>query len=294
MNSEEVSSCPVCRGTTFVNSFSSTDFTTTGETFHVKHCRDCGLGITSPRPREEESMHYYQSADYISHRTSGKGLIDSIYLIIRVFTMQWKYRLVTPYLKSGGLLDYGCGTGTFLKEVHGHHHDAFGVEPSPDARARVSSGITVAANLNELPTKTFNVITLWHVLEHVYALRETLRALKDRLADGGALFLAVPNHESVDAKHYGHHWAAYDVPRHLWHFTRKSMAAFLQQEGLRVVKVIPMKLDAYYVSMLSERYARPDSGGLLRILRAAWIAFRANRAARKEGNYSSLIYIVQK
>jgi len=141
MNSEEVSSCPVCHGTTFVNSFTSTDFTTTGKMFHVKHCRDCGLGITSPRPREEESMHYYQSEDYISHRASGKGFTDSIYLIIRRFTMAWKYGLVMPYLKDGGLLDYGCGTGTFLKEVSGHHHDAFGVEPSPDARARTNRGL---------------------------------------------------------------------------------------------------------------------------------------------------------
>lgn len=294
MKFEEVRSCPVCQGTHFESTLTCTDHTASHEVFHVKHCLGCGLGITSPRPVETEASHYYESDQYISHTSASRTLFDSIYLIIRAFTTRWKYRLVKPYLRTHGLLDYGCGTGSFLDAVKKHHPNILGVEPSAIARTKVDPDIVVHGTLNELPPQAFDVITLWHVLEHVYSLRETLRALKDRLPDGGILFVAVPNHKSSDAKHYGQHWAAYDVPRHLWHFSRESMATFLHQEGLRIVQILPMKLDAYYVSLLSERYAHPGTPGPIRLVRALWVAMRSNLAARRLTNHSSLIFVAQK
>jgi hypothetical protein len=144
-----------------------------------------------------------------------------------------------------------------------------------------------------LPPAKYNVITLWHVLEHIYPLRETIQDLKARMAPGAALFLAVPNHESADATHYGPEWAAYDVPRHIWHFNRKSMATLLQQEGLQITAILPMKLDAFYVSLLSERYRRKGSSSIGAAVRAIPTALRSNRLAARSGNYSSLIYVVQ-
>lgn len=290
---EEVTTCPICQGTQFQNSIPCLDHTTSGEMFHVKHCSSCGLGITSPRPVANDAARYYASSQYISHTSSSKGIIDSIYLIVRSLTIKWKLRLVAPFLRDGALLDYGCGTGSFLTAVASKNIQAFGVEPS-DARKKINPAIAVVPSLQELTTRTFDVITLWHVLEHVYSLRETLQRLTEMLSPNGAIFLAVPNHESPDAHHYKANWAAYDVPRHLWHFSRQSMATFLQQEGLHIVKVIPMKLDAYYVSMLSEQYAFPKSPGVIRLMRALWVAFRSNLTAKKQINYSSLIFVVQK
>lgn len=294
MSLEEVSSCPVCQGNQFDNSIACIDHTTSGEMFHVKHCARCGLGITSPRPQATDASRYYESDQYISHTSSSKGIIDRIYLIIRVLTTKWKYRLVEPYLHANALLDYGCGTGHFLAVVRSRKKNAIGIEPSESARKKINANIVAYASLRELPAQQFDVITLWHVLEHVYTLRETLRSLKDKLSNNGALFLAVPNHESPDAARYGSNWAAYDVPRHLWHFSKESMATFLQQEGLHIVKIIPMNLDAYYVSLLSERYAYPTTPFFNRIIRAIWIAFRSNLVAAKTLNHSSLIFVVQK
>ncbi len=294
MNSEEVIHCPVCQGTQFREPLTCTDHTATKEVFHVKHCTQCSLGITSPRPLLQFASRYYESDKYISHGAKTIGTLDSIYLIIRHLTVRWKFRLVRPYLRTGALLDYGCGTGSFLEAAKKSQSRVQGVEPAPAARMKVASDIPVVATLEELPPQKFDVITLWHVLEHVYPLRETLRSLKEKLNEHGAIFIAVPNRQSPDAQHYNANWAAYDVPRHLWHFTKQSMATFLRQEGLRVVKILPMKLDAYYVGLLSERNAHPGSPGFVRMLRATWVAFRSNLAARRETNYSSLIYVVQK
>lgn len=291
---EEVAQCPVCHGTKFQNTITCADHTTTGELFHVKHCEDCTLGITSPRPPEAEAARYYQSEAYISHSGKSKGLFDSIYLLIRSLTVRWKYRLIQPYLGSQGLLDVGCGTGSFLQIVHQNGHPVQGVEPSEIARESIPKTIPVTSSLDQLQGKTFDVITLWHVIEHIYQLEGTLQKLKSLMAPGAALFLAVPNHESADAKKYRQAWAAYDVPRHIWHFNRKSMATFLQREGLRITAVIPMKLDAYYVSLLSERYRRSGSPGIKGLTQAIYSALRSNRSAKRDGNYSSLIFVVQK
>ena len=294
MKMEEVTSCPICQGQHFTPAFACTDFTATREVFHVKHCTHCGLGITSPRPLESQVSVYYQSPEYISHAAGARGTINSIYLIIRRFTTKWKYRLVAPYLKINGLLDYGCGTASFLAEMKKHSPTIHGIEPSTAARKNIPPGIPVVPALADLPLQTFDVITLWHVLEHVYTLRETLRQLKQRLSDQGALFIAVPNHLSPDAQHYGAHWAAYDVPRHLWHFNQASMAALLQQEGLRITHTIPMKLDAFYVSLLSERYAHPGQPGPISMMKAIWNGIQSNLRARQSKNFSSLIFVVQK
>lgn len=293
MDLEEVDRCPVCQTTTFQGALTCRDHTVTGNVFHVKHCQQCTLGITSPRPPQASSASYYQSSAYISHTNTSRSLFDSIYLTIRRFTLQWKYKLIKPYLRSQGILDVGCGTGAFLQHVHSQGHPVQGVEPSAQAIQFIDSTIPVSTSMANLPPGKKDVITLWHVLEHIYDLRQTVRDLKSRLAPGGALFIAVPNHESFDAQYYREHWAAYDVPRHLWHFNRKSMAELLQQEGLTITTVIPMKLDSFYVSLLSEGYRPNPPHKIFRIVSALWVGLKSNRAARSTGNYSSLIFVAQ-
>jgi 2-polyprenyl-3-methyl-5-hydroxy-6-metoxy-1,4-benzoquinol methylase len=213
---------------------------------------------------------------------------------MRRFSIRWKYALLKPYLDQGPLLDYGAGTGNFLREVKNHGYPVYGVEPSADARNKVASDIPIVSRLNELPNQTFQVITLWHVLEHVYSLNDTIRQLKEKLTDRGTIFIAVPNRESYDAQHYQSLWAAYDVPRHLWHFTKSNMCRLLEKEGLTVKKVIPMKLDAFYVSLLSERYKNGGTLKLMGTLQAVWTGLKSNLKGKNNTNYSSLIFVVQK
>lgn len=214
--------------------------------------------------------------------------------MLRGFSLRWKYSLLTPYLHQGPLLDYGAGTGHFLQEIKDHGYAAYGVEPSAEARNKTGSGIPVVASLRELPNHTFEVITLWHVLEHVYRLRETIQELKSKLTDRGTIFIAVPNRESYDAQHYQSMWAAYDVPRHLWHFSKSNMSELIQKEGLTIKDVIPMKLDAYYVSLLSERYKNGGVLSLFGILHAVAAGIKSNQKGKKNANHSSLIFVVQK
>ena len=291
---EEVSRCPVCQGASFSLLHTSKDFTKTLELFHVKQCNSCSLILTSPRPTASESPHYYQSDAYISHAAKSRSLFDSIYLIVRYLSLKWKFSLVKQFVSTGPILDFGCGTGAFLNKVRSKGLQVYGVEPSASARLNINNEITVSDSIDSLPNTQFEVVTLWHVLEHVYDLGTTIQKLKARLTERGTIFIAVPNWESFDATHYHEYWAAYDVPRHLWHFSKKSMQTLLQNNGLKIQKIVPMKLDAYYVSLLSEKYIHNGSLSLKSIFNALRVGLLSNLKGRRRTNHSSLIFVVQK
>ncbi len=295
MSLEKVERCPVCSGQSFQPYLECKDHTTSGEVFHVEQCPACGLLLTNPRPTESSAPSYYQSSQYISHQSESSGLFDYIYLTLRRLALRWKYRLVKPYLLHRTILDFGCGTGAFLHYCRQQGNNVFGVEPSNEARAIAKNqNLPLSDTIKKLPDQKFDVITLWHVLEHVYDLTGTLQALKARLNDHGIIFIAVPNHESYDAVSYRSLWAAYDVPRHIWHFKRESMTRLLDNNGLRVKEIFPMKLDAYYVSMLSEKYKAGNRLGLQHAVPGIFTGWKSNRRARLDKNYSSLIYIAEK
>lgn len=284
---EEVNSCPICQGKQFTTLHTCKDYTSSGETFQVLQCKSCSFALTSPRPIESESGKYYQSRQYISHQTTATSAFDRIYLAARSFTLNWKYNLIRPYTR-GSLLDVGCGTGAFLHYCQKKGIHVTGVEPS-DARLSIS-GITTYKTLKEVPAQPFTVITLWHVLEHIYPLHETIHHLTRRLAENGTIFIAVPNRLSLDAKTYANTWAAWDVPRHIWHFSEENMKDLIHRCGLQVKEIIPMKLDALYVSLLSERYLGRSKTPAFRAIRGMYQGLRSNLSARKNGQYSSLIY----
>jgi len=208
--------------------------------------------------------------------------------------MIWKFNLVKNHLKGGPLLDFGSGTGRFLQYCKSKGIPVHGVEPSPEARKNTNADLDIADSLTHLPPLQFDVITLWHVLEHVYTLKETLEALRSRLSEDGTIFIAVPNWKSSDATHYKESWAAYDVPRHLWHFSKDSIPSLLNRSGLSIKEVLPMKLDAYYVSLLSEKYQRHGTLGVTGLLYGIYAGVRSNLRAKTDGHYSSLIYVVKK
>jgi 2-polyprenyl-3-methyl-5-hydroxy-6-metoxy-1,4-benzoquinol methylase len=292
---ERLEACPLCKGTTFHPFLLCKDHTTTGELFHVEQCNTCNLVLTNPRPVPSDARKYYQSNSYISHTSKATGIVDYIYLIFRHLTLRWKFRLIKKYLKANTLLDVGCGTGHFLKHCKDRGVTNMGIEVSDDARKiAIKNSLRVEKSIQDLPNEKFSVITLWHVLEHIYNLEETLIQLKARLEENGIIFIAVPNWQAMDATHYGEYWAAYDVPRHLWHFSKDTIRTLLDKSGLKLKETIPMRLDAYYVSLLSEKYKHNGGTTLTSALSALMTAYKSNQQGKREMNYSSLIYLAGK
>ena len=304
---ERLKSCPVCGKTEFTNKLVVEDRTVSGESFAIVQCAACEFQFTNPRPDAAHIGRYYESAAYVSHNSGAGGLLNQAYKLARFFTMRRKVGLIKRLSRlpggPGALLDYGCGTGHFLAAAKSAGWRVQGHEPNPAARAEASRRVGQPIGegpLTNLTPGSFDVITLWHVLEHVHQLNETLAQLTALLRPGGVLLIAVPNVESLDAQHYRQDWAAYDVPRHLYHFAPKTMTQLLKKHRLTLRETLPMPLDAYYVSLLSERQraARPagsgsstskTGGGLLATLQAG---YQSNRYARQhQGQYSSLLYV---
>jgi len=295
MTLELVNTCPVCNGSTFQNFIKARDYTTTKEEFQIQRCTRCNFLFTNPRPDAESIGKYYQSENYISH--SGKSnFFGSIYRIARRYALRSKYNLITQFQESAGtILDYGCGTGELLKYFLEKNWKISGVEPSTYAREKASilTGQKIYQSIDPANQSAFDVITLWHVLEHIHNLNETIEVLKKILKPEGTLFIAVPNPSSKDSLHYQENWAGYDVPRHLWHFSRETIETLLRNHGLKIVAVEPMKLDSFYVSLLSENYAHQNKNKFINALAAFMVGLKSNLEATKTGEYSSLIYIVQ-
>lgn len=288
--------CPACSGLEFQRTLAVEDYAVSHETFFIDQCTHCELQLTNPQPAQENIARYYQSNSYISHNKKSTSAFDRLYKLIRMFTIRWKHYILTKYFleKRSSILDLGCGTGHFLKYLKKKGIPAEGVEPSPTARmiASENTGSVIHASLDTV-TSTFDAVTAWHVLEHVPAPNETLKRLHRLLNQNGTLFIAVPNPGSYDAKKYQEYWAGYDVPRHLWHFSKQSMTILLEKNKFDLLTVIPMKLDAYYVSLLSEKYIRKKIT-LAGTLKSIFRGFISNLNGSITTNHSSLIYIARK
>lgn len=289
---EEVKICPICNGATFSHFLSPEDHTVSHETFDLKRCDTCSLVLTSPRPDQSEIGKYYESSSYISHNNSLSSFQDIVYKLVRSITIRSKVSIIENIQDKGTILDIGCGTGILLQAMHKRGWKTVGVEPSKRAASQIQKSIQVVPNLSDVKTLA-NVITLWHVLEHVHEINHTLDQIDNLLLPNGTLLIAVPNFESHDATRYQAQWAAYDVPRHLWHFSQATLKRILANHGFTKVEVRPMRWDAYYVSLLSERYLNQKKSPITRAIRAIGTAIASN----KRGGYtntSSLLYIVQR
>jgi SAM-dependent methyltransferase len=287
---KHIQACPVCKAMSFSQYLSCKDYTVSEGVFTIQACSNCEFKFTSPRPNDENLGNYYKSESYISHSNTDIGIISKVYKAIRNHTLKTKEKLLLKHVSRGTILDYGCGTGSFLALCKHLGWKTFGVEPDNGARQLAQKDkLTVSGNLQSLqnPIEKFDAITLWHVLEHVTDLETTLHYFKQNLSQNGVLIIAVPNHESFDAKHYKEFWAAYDVPRHLYHFTEGTVSALLAQYSFSLAEVLPMKFDSYYVSLLSEKYKNGKSN----YLRAFFVGLKSNQLAKRDGNYSSKIYI---
>mgnify|MGYP002621744063 CR=1 FL=1 len=295
---EALTECPLCSTERISLAIRCKDHTVSRETFNIFECESCGFWFTNPRPFESDLGKYYESEDYISHSNSRQGLFNKLYQKARNIALKRKRDLVEELAEEitadPKLLDYGCGTGEFLAYCEKAGWDCWGLEPSPKAReyGREKYGLKIFDTWESVNAQgTYSVITLWHVLEHISNLKERSRDLIKALCEGGCLVVAVPNRLSHDALIYKEHWAAYDVPRHLYHFREDDVVYLFEKLGLRHAQTLPMRMDSYYVSMLSEKYLR----GGINPLRSMWNGWISNRnAERKKLGYSSQIYVFRK
>ncbi|HYC39037.1 MAG TPA: class I SAM-dependent methyltransferase [Chitinophagaceae bacterium] len=289
--------CPVCGSTALRHVFYARDHLVTGESFPVIECAECSLRFTQDAPDVSSIADYYRSEDYISHSGTSRGLVSRLYHRIRRRTLRKKRNLAERLSKAnrGRLLDVGAGTGHYLQQMKEHGWLVMGTEPSELARqaALHLHGIELqpASALFQFAPASFDLITLWHVLEHLHDLHASVGQLKKLLSAAGTMLIAVPNYQSKDSRAYGEYWAAYDVPRHLYHFSPQSMQTLLQRHDLKIVKMIPMWYDSFYISLLSSRYKT----GTTRFVGALWTGLVSNAAALKDvRRCSSIIYVVKK
>ena len=289
--------CPACDSTNIAFALKAKDETVSHQYFEIWQCNSCTLRFTQDVPDENNIGKYYQSTEYISHSNTSQGLVNKLYHTVRSFTLQSKRKLVekSSNRKAGRLLDVGAGTGSFLSVMKKSGWKVTGLEPDATARANAKKDFDVDLNptgiLFSLQPGSFDVITLWHVLEHVHELHKYLDTFYTLLSEGGRLIIAVPNYTSNDAKHYAGNWAAYDVPRHLYHFSPQSMQLLLEKHHFNLIQQQPMWFDSFYVSLLSEKYI----SGKNRFFRAFTNGAVSNaKAVGKPFNCSSVIYIAKK
>lgn len=273
------------------------DYTVSGEVYQVMINKEFDMLVTKPVP--DNLGDYYKSEEYISHTDSNKSLFDKVYQFVKNITLKRKLHLINKCLlhqnsitrPEKNILDIGAGTGDFLKVCKNDSWSVFGIEPDIGARNIASKkGINLQENLSKLENKKFEIITLWHVLEHVENLEEYISTLNNLLSKNGRLIIAVPNFKSYDANYYKQFWAAFDVPRHLWHFSQTSISKLFSKENMIVEKTLPMKFDAYYVSLLSEKY----KSGKMNPIKSFYKGFVSNLNAKDTQEYSSLIYVLKK
>ena len=267
------------------------DYSVSKETFDLYHDQNLDMLITFPQPSLENLGKYYESEDYISHTDHKRSLFEKLYHFIKSIALKNKLNLINSLQPNKGrILDIGAGTGDFLTVAHNDGWAIMGIEPSDKAKTIAKSkGVSFVEQTTELENHSFDVISMWHVLEHVPDLDTQIKELKRLLKPSGTLIVAVPNFKSFDAKHYGKFWAAFDVPIHLWHFSKKSIQLLFDKEEMKLEKVLPMKFDSFYVSLLSEKY----KSGKMNFIKAFFIGLQSNWKAKKNFEYSSHIYIIK-
>lgn len=267
------------------------DHSVSKEIFELYHDETLDMLITSPQPDLQNLGRYYESEDYISHTDNKRSLFEKAYHFVKNIALKNKLNLINgEQSHKGRILDIGAGTGDFLLTAKIDGWETVGVEPSDRAKnIAIQKGISFVNEIGALENNSFDVITMWHVLEHVPNLELQIQELKRLLKPTGTLIVAVPNFKSYDAKHYDKFWAAYDVPIHFWHFSKKAIQSLFEKVDMKLEKVLPMKFDSFYVSLLSEKYKT----GKMNYISAFFVGLKSNLKASSTKEYSSHIYVLK-
>lgn len=267
------------------------DYSVSNENFELLLDSELELLKTHPQPDLDSLGKYYESEDYISHTDAKRSLFEKVYHLVKSYSLLKKVALLNSLHKQrGSLLDIGAGTGDFLVTGKASGWQICGIEPNENAKKlAISKGVSFENSLESIENQQFDIITMWHVLEHVPDVEYQIKQLKRLLKPNGTIIIAVPNYKSYDASYYGKFWAAYDVPRHLWHFSKNSIEKLVSRENLKLVKILPMVFDSFYVSLLSEKY----KNGKMNFIKAFWVGLKSNIKAINSKEYSSHIYVIK-
>lgn len=267
------------------------DHSVSGEEFELLLDTDLELLKTHPQPSAEKLGRYYESDDYISHTDGKRSLFEKLYHAVKQKALRDKIKLIQGFQpQKGKLLDIGAGTGDFLAVAKASGWDITGIEPSEKAKSIAKGkGVVFAESLAAIPDHSYDVITMWHVLEHVPDVEAQITELKRIMKPDGVIIIAVPNFKSYDAQYYGKFWAAYDVPRHLWHFSKTAIEKLFARQGIQLIEILPMKFDSFYVSLLSEKYKT----GKMSFVKGFLTGWKSNRKAARNREYSSHIYVLK-
>lgn len=286
--------CSVCQSTEIEELFEAPDFWVTKEMFTISRCIKCGFAYTKNAPDAANIGKYYQHADYVSHTDTQQGLFFKIYHFVRETMLGKKRQMIEKHVVKGNLLDIGAGTGYFLNHMQQNSWQVSGVEPDTGAAdiAQQKFGLKLEQTLQETVNngQSFQAISMWHVLEHVHELNQYFDFFKTLLAPNGKLFIAVPNHTSFDAQYYKQNWAAWDVPKHLWHFSPKSMQILAEKNGFMIEQKYMLPFDSFYISIMSEKI---KGSSKLAIIRAAFVGFVSYvKALLNVEKASSVVYVI--
>lgn len=298
---EKLNQCPCCLSDHLSAHGKLKDYYVSQEVFGISKCQFCGFEFTNPRPDMQEIGKYYQSANYMSHNTGNTSVFHRLYRLVRNYMYNKKWKNMQQHINTDkkhiSLLDYGAASGDFLS-----YCTSIGIEQTTgieqDAACRKAAKDTYGfdlkpeTELSHLMPAQYDVITLWHVLEHVHTLEETILSFHQLLKKKGVLVISVPNVHSKDREIYQEYWSAYDVPRHLYHFNTETITTLMNRLGFQLSGNYPLIFDAYYISLHSEWYKKTNR--LLSIVKAVINGFLSNRAAAKTGNYSSVMYVFTK
>jgi 2-polyprenyl-3-methyl-5-hydroxy-6-metoxy-1,4-benzoquinol methylase len=295
---KQFSPCPICNKEDISSLLHTKDYSLTGEDFQIIQCANCSLEYTHPAPSKEAIAPYYNFPSYISHTDTKEGLVNQIYHKVRNHTLtqktNWVQSLFTGH--KGQLLEVGAGTGAFAHSMFKKGWKVTALEPDAASRQKALENYDInllpIEELFQLEPAKYEVITLWHVLEHVHDLNAYMKTFNSLLKPNGRLIIAVPNYTSYDAGFYKNFWAAYDVPRHLYHFSPLSMYYLAKKHKMSIVQKLPMWFDSFYVSLLSEKYKQ---SGMIGMMRAFFVGCISNLIAlRNADRGSSMIYEIRK
>jgi 2-polyprenyl-3-methyl-5-hydroxy-6-metoxy-1,4-benzoquinol methylase len=291
-----ISECPVCTVNNAKKVFDCNDFLVSNEKFTLFCCKNCGFTFTQDFPSQSEIGRYYDAPEYVSHSDTQRGVINFLYHFVRKIALRSKVKLVEnqSFVQKGNILDIGAGTGYFLNAMKRAGWTVSGIEKSDSARAFAYKKFGLnfdAGHLRQTADNLLSAVTLWHVLEHLENLNDTLDSIYQILKPDGVLIIALPNKNSADARHYREFWAAYDVPRHLWHFSPSNLQQLAENHNFTITKIKPMFFDPFYISMLSEKHKNTPAATFVGLIKGAIFTIQS---ILNKNNCSSLIYILKK
>ena len=275
--------CPLCKSKTTIKRIKTKDFSFSGEFFEIHECNTCLVGFTLPELSKKELEKYYNKEKYHSYQKDNSGF-SLIYKFIQKINSRYKLNILNR-LGIKNLLDYGSGSGEFVRFCNNKGISAFGFEPINKVKSEM-----VYQNINKIKDKRYDCVTLWHVLEHTKDPLSVLKFVKGVLNEGGWIIVALPNKDSYDNIYYGKTWAGYDVPRHQYHFNPESFKNLISSIGLKTEFTKPLFFDAFYVSVLSEK----NSNNLFWFIRGLIIGMWSNIRAFFDKKHSSIIYIIKR